>query len=324
MTKLQSLQHPTTFFQSRFGEFGELAEAVEGWDLDWQQLDRGRLEAGLGQISTPLALLTRVSFSRRFYQRGATPPGFLTFGFIRDGIDKIRWCGQPGNGSSLMVFRPGGEYESVSPPGFGANTLSYSEVLLNRTARHLDLGEVRDLWSGGNELFDCSADRLVALREKLRAVFAAAAELPASATQSLRREVEEEIPRLLLRALAEGSGTPESLSCANRSRATRRALALIRESSDEVLTVRDLCEGVGVSERTLRYAFREQIGTSPKQYLQAVRLNGVRRDLLRSGLHARIADIANRWGFWHMGQFAADYRRQFSELPSETLRWQPR
>jgi AraC family ethanolamine operon transcriptional activator len=33
-----------------------------------------------------------------------------------------------------------------------------------------------------------------------------------------------------------------------------------------------------------------------------------------------INEIANRWGFWHMSQFAADYRRFFGELPSETLR----
>jgi AraC family transcriptional regulator, ethanolamine operon transcriptional activator len=36
-------------------------------------------------------------------------------------------------------------------------------------------------------------------------------------------------------------------------------------------------------------------------------------------LAGTIGDIANTWGFWHMGQFAADYRRQFGELPSETL-----
>ena len=32
-----------------------------------------------------------------------------------------------------------------------------------------------------------------------------------------------------------------------------------------------------------------------------------------------VADAANEWGFWHMGQFAKDYRRMFGELPSETL-----
>lgn len=34
------------------------------------------------------------------------------------------------------------------------------------------------------------------------------------------------------------------------------------------------------------------------------------------------ADVANNWGFWHMGRFAADYRKFFGELPSETLQKQ--
>jgi len=33
-----------------------------------------------------------------------------------------------------------------------------------------------------------------------------------------------------------------------------------------------------------------------------------------------VADVANRHGFWHMGQFAKDYRKTFGELPSETLK----
>ena len=31
-----------------------------------------------------------------------------------------------------------------------------------------------------------------------------------------------------------------------------------------------------------------------------------------------IRDIANRYGFWHMGQFAADYKKLFGELLSKT------
>jgi len=29
--------------------------------------------------------------------------------------------------------------------------------------------------------------------------------------------------------------------------------------------------------------------------------------------------LANAWGIWHMGRFAADYRKLFGEVPSETL-----
>ena len=33
-----------------------------------------------------------------------------------------------------------------------------------------------------------------------------------------------------------------------------------------------------------------------------------------------ITNAANTWGFWHIGQFGGYNRRQFGELPSETLR----
>ena len=52
-----------------------------------------------------------------------------------------------------------------------------------------------------------------------------------------------------------------------------------------------------------------------------MRLRGVRIELRQScSRRTRVADVAAQWGFWHMGQFAADYRRRFGELPSETLR----
>jgi AraC family ethanolamine operon transcriptional activator len=68
------------------------------------------------------------------------------------------------------------------------------------------------------------------------------------------------------------------------------------------------------------FAFREKFGITPKQYLQATRLQRVRERILRSDPSSSIAENAAHWGFWHMGQFAADYRNQFGELPSQTMR----
>jgi len=60
---------------------------------------------------------------------------------------------------------------------------------------------------------------------------------------------------------------------------------------------------------------------TPKSYLQSVRLNDVYKELLQSNPETtKVTDVAVSHGFWHMSQFAADYRRHFGELPSETLK----
>ncbi|MGI9516102.1 MAG: helix-turn-helix domain-containing protein, partial [Pirellulaceae bacterium] len=93
----------------------------------------------------------------------------------------------------------------------------------------------------------------------------------------------------------------------------------IRKFADENIRVVDLCRAARVSQRTLEYAFQEKYGVNPKSFLLALRLNNVRRELRAAQDGQKIVDIANRWGFWHMGQFAADYRKHFDELPSQTL-----
>ena len=49
-------------------------------------------------------------------------------------------------------------------------------------------------------------------------------------------------------------------------------------------------------------------------------INQVRRALLDVSADASVSEIARRFGFRHLGQFASDYRVLLGELPSETLR----
>ena len=75
-----------------------------------------------------------------------------------------------------------------------------------------------------------------------------------------------------------------------------------------------LCLGLGKCDTLrLKKFFNGEFST-------AQRLNGVRRQLYHADSSSiKIADVANHWGFWHLGQFAVDYRRLFGELPSEPL-----
>lgn len=92
----------------------------------------------------------------------------------------------------------------------------------------------------------------------------------------------------------------------------------VARHQDAPLTMIDLCELTNVSRRTLQYSFDSILGISPLQYLRATRLNQVRRALRRANARQTVADIASYWGFWHLSQFAKDYKTLFGESPSHT------
>ena len=104
------------------------------------------------------------------------------------------------------------------------------------------------------------------------------------------------------------------------SRVVRHAVDYIQAHCADAVRVRDVCESTGIPIRTLDRAFKSHFGVTPKTYINLVRLNRVRSSLSSGISDIRVADIANRWGFWHMGQFARDYKRAFGELPSKTMR----
>jgi AraC family ethanolamine operon transcriptional activator len=101
----------------------------------------------------------------------------------------------------------------------------------------------------------------------------------------------------------------------------QQAQRMMIENLNFPWTTQDICGKLYVSQRTLRYAFQECLNMSPMTYLKTQRLSQVRRQLKASEPdRATVTDIATQYGFWHMGQFAKDYREMFGECPSETLR----
>ncbi|NYD37515.1 AraC family transcriptional regulator [Actinomycetospora corticicola] len=99
------------------------------------------------------------------------------------------------------------------------------------------------------------------------------------------------------------------------------AADLMRTHADEPLTVEGVARTVGLSVRALHAGFRRELDRSPKQYLQHVRLERARADLVVAdpGSGIRVIDIAHRWGFSHPGRFAAAYRHHYGEAPAATL-----
>lgn len=94
----------------------------------------------------------------------------------------------------------------------------------------------------------------------------------------------------------------------------------IHAHADEAITVEDLTALAGVSARTLFAGFKRFRGVSPMRYLREVRLKRVRRDLEGARGAETVTDIAMKWGFSQLGRFAVEYRKEFGESPSDTLK----
>lgn len=100
----------------------------------------------------------------------------------------------------------------------------------------------------------------------------------------------------------------------------RCAIAYLRAHLGEPLTLEQIAAHCGISARTLQLGFRKTKNTSPMAYLRLLRLHGARADLLRSRPEkGRVSAIALAHGFTHLSLFSREYRREFGELPSQTL-----
>jgi transcriptional regulator GlxA family with amidase domain len=105
-----------------------------------------------------------------------------------------------------------------------------------------------------------------------------------------------------------------------RSELVARAVTLLRDHVTEPVTMAELSRRIGVSERTLRAAFHDVLGLSPKQYALGQRLRAAREALCAADPKTTtVTDIATAYGFFELGRFAGRYRSAFGEMPSETL-----
>jgi transcriptional regulator GlxA family with amidase domain len=105
----------------------------------------------------------------------------------------------------------------------------------------------------------------------------------------------------------------------------QRAQEILRAHLELPITLEELCTLAGASSRALQQGFARHTGTSPMAWLRELRLEKVRAELQARptghdgvGTAIKVADVAARFGFFHLGHFAAHYRRRFGELPSET------
>ncbi len=288
----------------------EIERAVPGWDLNgFVFTDRERVfSASLDGILHEEFFLLRARFNRRIFQRGGTPDGFRSFGFLGVGSSVSRFQ-RYDFGDRVAKFEDN-RFQACSEPEFSGIILGFAEHFFAERCRAGSVPEVLVAPSEG--VLAAVPSELEGMKHRVEAILASDTE-----GDGLAEPLLESLARLARPLPTDLSTLPSTQA---RLRSLDRALDFIDRNIHRALTMNEICREAAASERTLEYAFKEYSRVSPKLYLNSRRLHALRRALLAETGSAGVAEVASRFDYWHMGKLAADYRAIFNELPSDTLK----
>ena len=312
---------PKLLVNQTFKDTESLARAI-GWDLDFRQIEPGPLRIRATAFGHVDIGVLRIEFDRSFHQVGAPPPRVVSFGFPDRESGSLRWNGTETPPGVLINFNHEKELDCVNSGPFGGYVLSFTDRVLKSASEELGFSPdlVSEVVAGrfwNPEKDESTHDQL---RQVLQALEKVALDDGDKGLRLWSGVFNLDVLDQLIRIIAVESSPPKLTGPMFRARAMNRAVEILRDHRQFPINIEALCTMAGASWASLQRAFKEEFGVSPSSYIKSRRLSAVQSELVKKGAGVVISDVANRWGFWHMGSFAADYRKQFGELPSETLR----
>jgi len=238
---------------------------------------------------------------------------------LADPKQSFFWRGQTINGNDIVIVPKSREVEAMCFPGFKYYTISIKKTWLENFIQAQ--GEDKpSLLDSGLEVLHLNKKSISKIRNLLQLIFFVLDREPQySQNEYFLNWIVEPLSTALLDITKNYTFLAKKPPKRVRDVALLKALDYIHDGCIDWPSISKLSEIAGASQRTLEYAFNEKYGFGPKEYLIKHHLNNVHKTIKKSDPSTTIKDIAYDFGFWHMSQFSAYYKRLFGELPSTTI-----
>lgn len=297
----------------------ELTASVPGWNLEFKQLRPGALSANLTFIALGSVLVSHGSWDQPLLQHVAGPRGCLSVNRPGRGSAPVKLHGRVLEDDECFIGGPVSEAEVVS----GESQFPMALSLRLDALQEPWLNESEFLSMRGTHVRRAGLPWIAAYLDGMAWIVDAVEKYPDSIARSdVRASLADQ---LLARVDALGAGDfPLSQDRATRIRrrvGVERARDYIRRNLAEPIRLSHLSRCARMASRSIEYGFMEEIGMPPMVYVRMSRLHRARRVLLSASVRDRtISQVAMDCGFWHLSQFAVDYKALFGESPSITFR----
>ncbi|HEY0836093.1 MAG TPA: helix-turn-helix domain-containing protein [Azospirillum sp.] len=294
--------------------------ALPGWTQDYRQLAPGRFVGEVSGMAARGMRLFREVTNLRLQQYTAPPPGTIALGMPLPGSDPSRFEGKVVGDGDIMLFAQPTPTEFMCSGRMNVLAVSVEcDFLRDMKLALPDLDELR-----GNGAF--FSPLTVELRNWLFWLMDDLSRDDAQRADPRRKgafqlAIWDRCVLALEAMVASRRDGGRGLVPSQRHALVNRVREYVRAHPDDLMSVAQIAQALGVSTRMLEYCFADVVGISPNAYLRMIRLNAARRELLAADPRATtVAEVAMNHGFWHLGRFSTYYHQMFGEKPSDTLR----
>lgn len=287
------------------------------WQGRFKQITSGHFQGTIQLVVGSLVRIFSVEANQRMIIRGLDSSGLFTFCPVTSSGSSCIWQGRHYDPGQLAVKRFDAEVDVCTSRGVNATALELKPESLQDAYRSL-LSTEESLNLDGWTAYSLSPAAFLDLNHQFARLLNRGLFDPTLLGSPEGHRLEQECIRTLVTSLFGGNSLPRA-SLPVRLNIVRRTEEYMLSRIGDPIGAIDVCREIGVNDRTLRLAFRERYGVGPMTYFRFLRLNAV-RSRLRTDSQVSIADAARECGFHHLGNFAADYRRLFGLLPSDTIR----
>ena len=288
------------------------------WELMIKPLDNNAFNHYKSYLVTPSFILYKSSYSSAIHVQGLTPEGMLGINIpLKFGKRSVFW-NSPINTHGLPASLPGGLDIVIDAGQINVVVLIEFSLL----ERMLTINQVTALKNAASRRqLPIIENALGSFTQWLLKLLNDAQQQTDIFTQAqVLQSIEEDFLQQLLNVVRLPSQTSTKEPRQKRRKGFEVALEFLREADLSSLSIPEICSKTGVSQRTLEYAFQENLNQTPVSFIKKLRLHSIRRKLLTAdSSELTIADTAHKYGIYDMGRFASIYKKNFGELPSQTL-----
>lgn len=309
-TKNGKLKSQFTKTQSEFNNPYAFGDQVAQARLEHYQLASGNFYGELTQIISDPVIISTHRMNLSILQVGPGADGYTTFLIPVSLLQEVSWRKYRLTGKRIGILKSGEMHFGITPLNFFATPVSLSNKYFNELIIKHGYDENIYKLIQQKEAIDLNAEDAFEIQQMVIAL--------CTSTNLDYDLMTITLPELLLKSIANLADELPKQQTTSREIAFSNSLTYIHRHLDQEITTSNICSVVEISERSLRYIFKDIIGLSPMKYVKFIKLNKARKDIRNAKENTDIGAIAGKWGFSHSGRFAAAYKKLFGEYPHES------